>query len=192
MIAEQNQEVKIGKKIINIKEGDILHKNRESVEDINQIRMELGDYAFSAQYLQSPISVSGNILRREWIRYYDELPITNRIIQSWDTAIKATAISDYSVCTIWGECDDGYYLIDVIRNRYEYPELKKLVIDVADKYDATAILIEDKASGQSIIQDLRNTNLPIIPIKPIQDKITRFARITSFFESGKIFIPRKL
>ncbi|RYE14252.1 MAG: terminase, partial [Rickettsiales bacterium] len=189
IIADSDQDIIIGKKKIYLKEGDILHKNRDNIEDINQLKIELGDYAFSAQYMQSPISATGNILKREWIRYYDKLPDVNRIIQSWDTAIKATSNSDYSVCTVWAECDDGYYLIDLIRDRYEYPNLKKSIITLSDKYITGAILIEDKASGQSLIQDLKYSNLPIISIKPIQDKITRFARVTSFFESSKVFIP---
>jgi predicted phage terminase large subunit-like protein len=73
----------------------------------------------------------------------------------------------------------------------EYPELKKFSTAYGIKWGAAAILIEDKASGQSLIQDLkRETNLPIIAVKPSKDKVTRFATVTPLFEAGKIFLPR--
>ncbi|MFN7038975.1 MAG: phage terminase large subunit [Alphaproteobacteria bacterium] len=189
-LAEETEIYNIGNIKYERKAGELLHNERDGLAELDQTRTELGDYAFSAQYQQSPIPKIGNLLKREWLKYYDNIPDEHRIIHSWDTAIKASVNNDYSVCTIWAETSLGFYLIEVIKEKYEYPNLKKNVINIANKWHPHAILIEDKASGQSLIQDIRNeTSLPIIAIKPIQDKVTRFARVTSFFEAERVFLP---
>ena len=86
---------------------------------------------------------------------------------------------------------DGYYLLDVMRVREAYPDLKKRIINLCTDQPADAILIEDKASGQQLVQDLKSmTRLPVLPILPKGDKYTRLNVLTPVFESGKIFLPR--
>jgi predicted phage terminase large subunit-like protein len=112
------------------------------------------------------------------------------IFQSWDTAIKTSEESDYSVCSIWYIVKDKYYLTNLFRAKLAYPDLKKQVIKLAKQYSPKFISIEDKASGQSIIQDLRNEGyINVIPIKPKLDKITRFASIVPYFQSSRILFP---
>ncbi len=175
--------------------GEYLHHEREGKEEIELAKIELGSYGFSAQYQQSPILVKGGMVEKEWLKRFN-LPeneiinTQNNIYQSWDTAIKSGNGNDYSVCTTWQEKDNAYYLLDLYQEKLEYPALKRTVTSLAQKYQPKAILIEDKASGQSLIQDLRITNkLPLIAIMPNSDKITRFARITPLFEAGIIFLP---
>jgi predicted phage terminase large subunit-like protein len=190
IIADKRSEFVIKNKTIIREQGELLHKEREGEEEIAKIKIELGAYAFAAQYLQYPLLKKGTVIRSIWFQYYAQAPENLRIIQSWDTAIKAGVDNDYSVCTTWGEAENGYYLIDVIRRKLEYPTLKKLMISYARKWKASIILIEDKASGQSLIQDLRaETKLPIIAIKPIKDKFTRLVSVSGLFEVGKIFLP---
>ncbi len=136
------------------------------------------------------------IIKREWFRYYDLTPTLSlerrgsRIIQSWDTAFKKNTENDYSVCTTWAVMENGYYLIDVWRGRVEFPELKKIVIDKYNEFKPDEILIEDKGSGQSLIQELeRGTRIPIKGIKVEQDKITRVHIITPLIESGRVYLP---
>lgn len=110
--------------------------------------------------------------------------------QSWDSAIKSANHNDYSVCTTWAEDENSYYLIDVLRVKMEYPELKRTIINSYKKYKPTAVLMEDKASGQILTQELKKeTKIPIIPINPTIDKISRFAAVTTFFEAGKVKLP---
>src|SRR5260370_5069799 len=78
----------------------------------------------------------------------------DRIVQSWDTANKATELSDFSVCTSWGIKGKDLYLLHVLRRRMEYPELKRAVREQAEAFDASVVLIEDKASGTQLIQEL--------------------------------------
>jgi predicted phage terminase large subunit-like protein len=191
-IATERKLIQVKKQVITREIGDLLHQSRESQEIIEQTQLELGCYAFAAQYQQTPIPVEGTMLQPEWLQCYTALPpkLCN-ITQSWDTAIKAKGENDYTVCTTWGEAENGYYLLDVLRLRMEYPELKNSLLRHYHKWQVSYILIEDKASGQSLIQDLRReTKLPVIAIKPMQDKLTRFASVTPLFEAGKIFLPQ--
>ena len=88
--------------------------------------------------------------------------------------------------------DNKYYLLDVVAQRLEYPALKRSCLSLAEKWNPSAILIEDKASGQSLLQDLRvATKFPMIAINPKSDKITRFARVTPLFEAGHIYLPER-
>lgn len=169
--------------------GIPLHKERDNLNSLNKLKLELGEYNFSAQYQQSPSSNKYSMVNKSWLKYFknfDELCFT-QIIQSWDTAIKAKDEHDYSAgITIGVTNNNNYYILDVLRVKAEFPELVNLVQNYANKWKPKVILIEDKASGQSLIQTL--TKLPIISIKPKFDKITRFASNTTLFEAGKIFI----
>lgn len=182
--------VKMYNKKVVFNKGDILHSGREGKKEIESLKQELGSYAFSAQYLQNPVCLKGGMVNIEWFRRYDNAPDGNNIIHSWDTAIKTGINNDISVCTVWEETKNGYYLLEVISNKMEYPQLKRSVISLAEKWGVDTILIEDKASGQSLIQDLnRETKLPIIAINPKNDKVTRFAAVTALIESGKVWLP---
>ncbi|HSQ97489.1 MAG TPA: phage terminase large subunit [Rickettsiales bacterium] len=114
----------------------------------------------------------------------------SRIFLSLDTAIKTGIKNDPTVCTVWGECENNLYLLDVYREWLEYPELKKKTILWINTWKPECILIEDKASGQSLLQELKKEiKAIIIGIKPIKDKITRLASVSALFEAGRIFLP---
>lgn len=171
-----------------------LHPARESKKQLKITKAELGGFNFSAQYLQKPLSEENGMVKYAWFDRYLTPPnnLTN-ITQSWDTGIKSSATSDYSVCTTWGESENKYYLLNVTRVKMEYPELKRKILQMRDEYSPEVILIEDKASGQSLIQELRaETKIPIIPVNPINDKVTRFARVSTMIEAGKVSIPKKV
>lgn len=169
--------------------GLALHPERENLQSLDKLKLELGDYNFSAQYLQNPIPNKGAMVNKSWFKYYssiDKLEFS-QIIQSWDTAIKAKDEHDYSVGITIGVSGDKYYILDVLRAKSEFPGLINMVKNFASKWTPKAILVEDKSSGQSLIQSLEQ-KLPLIAIKPKFDKITRFAAHTPLFESGRIFI----
>lgn len=189
-IAEKDEEIVIGKFKKFRKKGEILFPEREGIKEIEQIKYDMGLYTFNAQYQQKPSIVESCMLKKEWIKTYKEQLNYENIFLSFDTAIKTGINNDPTVCTVWGIYEKNYYLLDVFREWLEYPKLKKETIKLIEKWKPFATLIEDKASGQSLIQDLKlETNYSIIPIKVIKDKITRFASITPFFESEKIFLP---
>ncbi|AIL65074.1 Transposase [Rickettsiales bacterium Ac37b] len=189
-ITHQKTYISVGKLNIIREEGSILHTKREDKIQLNIIKNELGEYSFAAQYQQMPINTMGNMIKAEWIKRYKEIPIGGKIIQSWDTAIKAGRNNNYTVCSTWMLDKNNYYLIDICRVRVEYPDLKKLVEALAGRWKAELILIEDKASGQSLLQDFkREGKLPLMAIRPVGDKITRFASCSIMFELGRVFLP---
>lgn len=174
--------------------GSVLHEEREDLTALNRLKSELGEYNFAAQYQQNPVSSKGNMVKKLWLKYFlpHENNKFNQIIQSWDTAIKAKDNSDYSVGITIGINNNGYYLLDVHRIRAEYPELITALQKFSDKWKPQVILIEDKASGQSLIQSLKPIiKIPIIPIRPKFDKVTRFAAHTPLFEAGRIFLDHE-
>lgn len=149
-------------------------------------------YVFAGQYMQRPAPLGGGIFKNDWWRYYSMLPAVKRIIQSWDTAFKTKESSDFSVCTTWAECENGYYLIDLYKEKVEFPMLKVAATTLAKKYNPNVILIEDKASGQSLIQELRRgTTLPLIAVKADTDKVSRATAVTPLIESGRVFLPEE-
>lgn len=112
------------------------------------------------------------------------------ITQSWDTAIKAGQGNDASACATFRMQDGMHYLMDMRVVRLEYPALKRLIISHAEQFQPDAILMEDKASGQSLIQDLRmETHWPMLSIQPKGDKIARLARVSAMIEAGKVALP---
>lgn len=111
-------------------------------------------------------------------------------IQSWDTAIKAGQGNDASACATFRQKDGVHYLIDMLVVRLEYPALKRRILTHAEYFKPEVILMEDKASGQSLIQDLRHeTHWPILSIQPKGDKVSRLARISPMVEAGQVALP---
>ena len=137
---------------------------------------------------------SKGVIDSSWWKYFERASVLEKrisaITQSWDTGFKDGEGNDYSVCTTWKTRDDGYYLIDMWRSRVEFPELKKQSIRLYELFRPNEILIEDKASGQSLIQELqRETRLPIKAVKVDKDKIARVHAITPLIEAGKVKLP---
>lgn len=175
--------------------GEFLHPDREGQEEIERARQELGSFCFAAQYQQQPVTQESSMLNPQWFCRFelaDLPPDPDLKVLSFDTAIKSGPHNDPTVCTVWWVKRDACYLIDLHRQWLEYPELKKHTLALVDQYQPDAILIEDKASGQSLLQDLRQeAHLPLIPIKVKYDKVIRFARSTAFIEAGHVFLPRE-
>jgi predicted phage terminase large subunit-like protein len=171
--------------------GDILHPEREGKDAIDRLKIALGSYAFAGQYQQRPAPADGGIYKADWFRRYavarDDYEM---IVQSWDTASKAGQLNDPSCCTTWGVKRDGFDLLQVMVRRLEYPDLKALVMKQAADWQPDAILIEDKSSGQALLQDFRReTALPLIGINPEKDKITRASAESATVEAGKVALP---
>jgi predicted phage terminase large subunit-like protein len=187
----------LGRRFFRRKAGDILHPARESAVSLANTRGAIAEFSFAAQYQQNPIPLGGAIVKTDWLRYYEpgEQPADFwEIIQSWDTANKSGELNDYSVCTTWGSVDEVYYLLDVCRKRLNFPELKREVARLADLYCPHTIVIEDKASGTQLLQDLSNEgHLNATPYSPPAgaDKIMRLHAQTALFENGKVLLPKE-
>jgi len=196
-IAEQDEEFEIetaiGRRTFRRNAGELLHPEREPREVLDRICQTLGEYNFAGQYQQEPAPAGGGLVKAEWFRTYTDASLPERfeqVVQSWDTANKPSELADYSVCTTWGVKDKRLYLLNVLRRKVNYPDLKRLVRLQADVHRATIVLIEDKSSGTQLIQDLTNDGLRIVKaVKPEGDKVMRFNAQTATIENGVVYLP---
>lgn len=172
--------------------GEVLHPVREPIEVLESVRRGQGSLTFSAQYQQSPLPLEGNIVKREWLRHYDERPEAfDYRLCSWDTASTLSENADYSVGTVWGAKGLDFYLLDRVRGRFEVPELRREIESLARRWDVDQTVIEDGDMGRAIVQDLRRTGIvkPILK-RPRFDKQARFLAQSARFESGQVHVPR--
>lgn len=158
---------------------------------------------WNSLYQQRPTPRGGSIFHEEWWRPWteDELPELDYVVQSWDTAFKTGQENDFSARTTWGvfwhRDGEGYehpcaILLERLKERMEYPELKRAVEQGYKDWRPDAMLIEDKASGQSLLQELRRTGVPIRPIKigRYDDKVSRAHAASPMWEQGCVFYPK--
>jgi predicted phage terminase large subunit-like protein len=173
--------------------GDILHPERESKDTLDRIKAEIGSLKFSAQYQQRPVPVEGNLIRRRWFRSYDHLPhgSAKRIVQSWDIAMVTGDANDYSVCTTWWIIKADYYLVDVFRDRLEYPDLRRKLASLAAKHGAGTILIEKASSGITLLQDSPQGMPRPIGRKPEGSKVDRMVAQSHKIEAGHVLLPKE-
>jgi predicted phage terminase large subunit-like protein len=195
-IAEEDQTIAVdsllGPRCFERRRGEALHAAREPLPMLEQIRKTIGEYNFAGQYQQAPSPLGGGLVKAGWFRRYtiDEAPALERIVQSWDTASKATELSDFSVCTSWGISGKNLYLIDVLRQRMEYPELKRAVRAQYERLRPSVVLIEDKSSGIQLIQELIGEGLHAVTrYQPQSDKIMRMHAQTAMIENGFVHLP---
>jgi predicted phage terminase large subunit-like protein len=175
------------------RQGEALHSEREPLDTLDRIRRTVGEYNFAGQYQQSPAPLGGGLVKAEWFKRFRENQRPDRfdrIVQSWDTANKATELSDFSVCTTWGVKGKDLFLLAVYRQRLEYPALKRAVRDQQSLFNATVVLIEDKASGTQLIQELiADGCYAVTKYQPTTDKIMRLHAQTAIIENGFVHIP---
>lgn len=181
-------------------EGELLFPERFPRNVVERDKVVMGPYATAGQFQQRPSPREGGIFKRHWFKTYKVLPRILYVIQSWDTAFKKTSTSDYSACTTWGVGADGnFYLLHVYMEKMEYPELKKMMVKLWKQFMPVSILIEDKASGQSLGQEMKLPTpddvdptimhkLPIKLIEPDGDKIARAHACTTIFEIN-VYLP---
>jgi predicted phage terminase large subunit-like protein len=185
-----------GRRIIQRKAGEVLHPALLSASALESLRQSMTEYNFAAQYQQDPQPPAGLIVKREWLKFYSEEDKPDRfdqIVQSWDTACKVTELSSYSVCTTWGVKGQKMYLLNVFRQRMEFPELKRRVRELATLRRASIVLVEDKSSGTQLIQELRADGFSRVQAAPSNndDKIMRLRAQTAKIEGHFALFPKK-
>ena len=170
-----------------------------SREELEGVRASIPVAKWNAQYLQNPTAEEGAIVKREWWNVWDsdEPPTCSYIIQSYDTAFTKSERSDYSAITTWGvfHPDDGdeaaIILLDAEKGRWEFPELKDAALRLYGEYEPDLVLIEQKASGTPLTQDLRKMGIPVSGFTPGRgaDKFSRMNACAPVFESGMVYAP---
>ncbi|ANY18627.1 Terminase-like family protein [Tsuneonella dongtanensis] len=176
--------------------GDVLHPAREPLDVLLELKVAMGSLAFAAQYQQDPMPAKGNVFRANWLRVYPARQQSERygqIVQSWDTAIKTGANNDFSVCVTARIVGKEVHILHVWRGRVEFPGLLRQAVALAQEWNPGTIIIEDKASGQQLLQALRSGHFPgvVDPIGriPELDKRLRASGVSSMVEAGQLLLP---
>ena len=180
------------------KPGDALWPARWPIEALAKIRSQIGEYEFSAQYLGRPSSREGHVFRRAWLERPSfvvepaALPPLTNICLSLDGAWKTGVGNDYSAISAWGTPFDRslYVCLDAWRGRVELPDLMRALKAMVDKHSPHVILVEDSASGIAVIQLLRQSGLPVVPVKAWQSKILRAETVAPLFEADRVRLAR--
>lgn len=172
------------------------------LDELESLRNELPAPKWNAQYQQNPTSEEGALVKREWWKEWeqDTPPPCEFVIQSWDTAFLKTQRSDYSACTTWGVFyipdDDGVtqaniILLDALKERLEFPELKRKAQEYYDYWEPDACIVEAKAAGTPLIFELRAMGIPVAEYTPSRgnDKIARVNAVADLFASGNVWRP---
>lgn len=183
--------------ILGRKPGQALFPQRYDEKKLKQIKARNDDYWWEALYQGNPVPMRGNIIdvtgfRRTW-KPGDEVQRNafDMVVISNDTAIKDTELADYSVFGVWGIKSDGYYLLDVLRDKLTYPQLVETAKGLNKIWRPEFFLIEDKGSGSSLIQDLRqDLNVNVWPMDPgSESKTLRMTAETPIIKAGMVVLP---
>ena len=177
------------------KEGDLLWPERIDEKTLQNLEKSLGSYASAGQLQQSPMPKGGGILKAEWWVPWEEnyLPEIEYVLQSYDTAFSTKEKTSYSARTTWGAFRHNgqvnLLVLEMWYDRVTYPELRRLAKEAYEDYEPDAVLIEKKASGQSLLQDLRISGIPVIEYMPDRDKEARAHASSALLEDGRIYFP---
>ena len=179
--------------------GDPVWPGYWKLDELESVKASLSLGKWNAQWMQNPTSEEGAIIKREWWQHWDkdELPVLDHVIQSYDTAFMKKETADYSAITTWGifrENEDSspqMILLDAMKERLEFPELRRVAKEQYDYWQPETVLVEAKASGLPLTYELRNMGIPVVNYTPSRgnDKHTRVNSVAPLFESGKIWAP---
>ncbi len=192
-------------KLLNLPEGSSYCPERWPLTALEVVKRGMANPYWQATYMQNPVALDGNIIKVEnFHRFPAGQPLkTNFIIASADTAYSIKTTADYSVIQIWAIVDNfkqdsqgntfnvpSIALVDMVRGRYEYPDLLNKCAEVQEKFQPDVWLVEKKSSGYSLVQDMRRRGYFIHEFDPKgSDKVTRAVSVTPFIDAGRVMVP---
>ena len=168
-------------------------------DELEKVKATLPVAKWNAQWMQNPTSEEGALIKREWWRKWksDTIPPLSHVIQSYDTAFMIKETADFSAITTWGvfypseDSGANLILLDAIKGRYEFPELRRKALEQYKYWQPESVLIEAKASGLPLTYELRKMDIPVMNFTPSKgnDKHVRVNSVAPLFESGMIWAP---
>lgn len=194
-IAEGNTRVVLPRsnRVIERQDGDLLHPERDGADEIEKAKLELGSYGFAGQHQQAPVPREGAMIKASWLRYYSAEPARfDQLLASWDLSFKGTERSDFVVGTLWGRYQALYYLLDLTRGRWGFPDTLAAFRAFAGKHAHRGVIkhvVEARANGQALIDSLKREIPGIVPYEPKAAKEERLAIVAPLFEAGNILLP---
>ena len=174
-----------------------------SAGGLTAVRASIPPSKWNAQYQQNPTGEENAIIKREWWRTWEEekVPQLEFVIQSYDTAFSKKQTADYSAITTWGvfypnEGGSGpnLILLDSVKGRWDFPELKEKALELYNFWEPDTVIIEAKASGTPLTQELRAQGIPVVNFTPSRgnDKVTRVHSVSPLFEAGMVWVPDEI
>ena len=170
-----------------------------NLRELEGVKASISEQKWQAQYQQNPVGDEGAIIKREWWNVWEKekIPPLQHIIQSYDTAYSKRETADFSAITTWGIFypEEGgppnIILVDMKKGRWDFPELKQVALEQQQYWDPETILIEAKASGMPLTQELRMMGIPVITYTPSKgnDKHVRVNSVAPLFEAGQVWAP---
>ncbi len=171
------------------------------LESLQKVKASIPLTKWNAQWMQNPVAEEGALIKREWWKTWEreKIPELKMIIQSYDTAFSKKETADFSAITTWGifrpseDSGDALILLDAKRDRWNFPELKKMALEEYKYWEPEVVLIEAKASGLPLTHELQKMGIPVINFTPSKgnDKHTRVNSVAPLFEAGAIWAPKK-
>lgn len=184
-------------------EGNSTYPEYWTLDDLENSRVDLGHRDFELMFQGRVLPEEGGVFKREWWRYWRQgeapwqiegeghQPI-QAIVQTWDTAHKEKQQNDYSACETWAVTKGGYYLMNAWKAKLNFPKLKIAFVNVYKQFNPMAVLVEDAASGQDLIAEMKvESTIPIIAIQVSRDKVARAHAVTPTIEAGNVYIPEE-
>jgi predicted phage terminase large subunit-like protein len=175
------------------KEGELLQSLRDSVEDLETTKRQVGSHDFSAQYQQDPLPAKGNIIKAEFLRRYTDLPRfsgLSQVLITCDPASKPGEHNDYTALLAARIAGNHVYILECARGHWTNVQIRARIEDLALRHRADIILVEDTAIGPALIQDLRATlRVPTLGRNPKGSKEERLYAREGMFEAGQVLLP---
>ncbi len=172
-----------------------------SLEDLTAVRASIPPSKWNAQYQQNPTGEENAIIPREWWNKWEQeqVPQLQYVIQSYDTAFSKRETSDFSAITTWGVFypvegeGPNLILLDSKKGRWDFPELKEIALELYGFWEPDSVIVEAKASGMPLTQEMRQTGIPVINFTPSRgnDKVSRVHAVSPLFEAGMVWAPDK-
>jgi predicted phage terminase large subunit-like protein len=170
-------------------------------DELQKVKSSIPGIKWNAQWMQNPTAEEGAIIKRDWWQRWkhDSIPPVKYIMQSYDTAFSKNQTADFSAISTWGvfkpseDSPDCLILLDCQKGRWDFPELKEIAMREYTYWECDMVLIEAKASGTPLTQELRRMGIPVVNYSPTRghDKHSRMHSVAPIFESGMVYAPMK-
>jgi predicted phage terminase large subunit-like protein len=194
-VATHEQDIQIGEqRSYRRQEGEVLHAEWESLEDLKRQRAQMGADYWAAQYQQQPIPPGGALIKREKIRRFEQVLTRvsgSYVLQSWDTSLRRDEKNSYSVCITLLVHEGNYYVVHLFRDRLEFPELRAKAENLARRFKPDRIVVEDSAFGQALVDELKKMGFRAIHFRPEGSKVARMSVQSVKIENGQLWLPKQ-
>jgi predicted phage terminase large subunit-like protein len=193
-IATRTENIWIGHDEHHRQPGDVLHAEREPLEELEKLRSQIGSDIFEGQWQQCPIPLGGFLIDRKYFRYCEHLPqrtSSSLILQSWDPASKPGDSNSRAACTTWLLQDNAYYFFGLLVGQFLAAELIEHAVEYARRYKPQQILVEELGTGLWLSGELKKAGFTPTNVRPEKDKFTRMWTQVPKFQRGQVFFLKQ-